>query len=86
MTARGAISRRFSIVRAVQFRVAEFILLIGLTLVFDKVVGVFFWSLTLGLVIPTLFSEPYFTGPRIALATSVIRNESLLASENWTRA
>ena len=84
MKAVGVISGRYIKVRIVQFVAAELILLCGLWLIFGKIDGTIFWPLSVGLALPTLFTEPYFTGPRTALATAIAQVASYFSSDHST--
>lgn len=78
---RSAITQRYSQIRILQFASAELVLLIGLYLIFGEINPSLFWPLTIGLALPTLFSEPYFTPPRAALITAVSQIGTFFASD-----
>jgi len=62
---------RYALLRLGQFTLAECTFLGGLALIFHREPGSIFWPISVGLIVPTLFAEPYFTGPRLAIANSI---------------
>lgn len=85
MKTTGVISGRYTKVRITQFVVAELLLLVGLWVIFGRVEGTIFWPLSVGLALPALFSEPFFTGPRAALATAMAQVASYFSSDYSTQ-
>lgn len=68
---RSAITQKYSQIRVLQFVIAELVLIAGLFAIFGQINPNFFWPIIIGLALPTLFSEPYFTPPRAALITAI---------------
>ena len=58
-------------IRLYQFLISELILNIGFGIVFHHFQSQLIWPISAGLIVPVLFSEPFFTGPRIAIVTTV---------------
>lgn len=82
---RGKFNSNYARIRIVQFVLAEIVLFIGLYLIFGQIQHNVFWPLTIGLALPTLFGEPYFTAPRPALFTAVSQIGTYFASNTSTQ-
>lgn len=76
---KNAINLKYSRYRILQFGVAELVLFVGTYLIFGGIEHSIVWPLTIGLAIPTLFGEPFFTPPRAALITAVSQIGSYFA-------
>lgn len=79
-----AISKRYTAIRIVQFGLAVAVLAIGMWISLDHIYANLFFPIALALIVPTLFSEPYFVGPRMAVATSASQMGAYFSSDRST--
>lgn len=61
----------YSRIRIIQLFIAELVIFGGSYFIFGGIEHNIVWPITIGLVIPMLFGEPFFTPPRAALFTAV---------------
>ncbi len=82
--AQTAISRRYTAVRIIQFGLAVGVLGVGMWIAMGHVYADFFFPIALALIVPTLLSEPYFVGPRMAIGTSASQIGAYFSSDRST--